>query len=225
MKRVIGLGIAALITCAGPALAQNDKPKAPAPANAPKAPAQPGNAGQPGKPGNAPEVDPMMEAMMKAAQPGPQHAAMAKLAGTWETAVKMFESPDKAEESKGSMVYTPIHGGRYLHMEYKGEMMGGPFSGSGIWGYDNTTKQYVSTWCDNWSTGIMFMTGTYDAASKTYTSTGEMSMPMPDGSVMKMKQRETVKIISDDKHIMEMYGPGPDGKEMKHLEITYTRKK
>ncbi|MCC6677984.1 MAG: DUF1579 family protein [Phycisphaerales bacterium] len=218
MKRVIGLGIAALITMAGPALAQNDKPKAPAPGNAPSQPGKPG--------GNAPEADPMMEAMMKAAQPGPEHAAMARIAGTWDAVVKMYEpGVDKPEESKGVMTNTLIHGGRYVQMNYKGEMMGGEFTGSGVWGYDNLTKKYFSTWCDNWSTGIMMMTGTYDAASKTYTSTGEMAMPMPDGTVMKMNQRETVKIVSDDKHIMEMYGPGPDGKEMKHMEITYTRRK
>lgn len=214
MKRVIGLGVAAVVLMAGPALAQNDKPKAPANA-------QPGNApaGQP------PAGDPMMEAMMKAAQPGPEHAAMAKMAGTWDAAVKMFESADKFEESKGTMVYTSVHGGRYIQMEYKGEMMGGPFTGSGLWGYDNSTKKYVSTWSDNWSTGIMMLTGTYDAAAKTYNSVGEMSMAMPDGSLMKMKHREVIKVISDDKHVMEMYGAGPDGKEMKHLEITYTRKK
>lgn len=223
MKRMFGCGVAILVMMAGPALGQNDKPKAPG--NAPAA--QPGNAGKPGNaPAGQPPMDPMMEAMMKAAQPGPEHEAMKKIAGTWDAAVKMFEpGSDKAEESKGTMVNTLIHGGRYIQMDYKGEMMGGPFTGSGVWGYDNVNKQYVSTWVDNWSTGIMVMTGTYDAATKTYTSHGEMSMAMPDGTATKMKQREVVKILSDDKHVMEMYGPGPDGKEMKMMEITYTRKK
>lgn len=207
MKRAITLGVAALLLAAAPALAQNDKPKGNAPAGQPPA-------------------DPMMEMMMEMAKPGPEHKAMAKMAGTWEAAVKMFEpGTDKAEESKGVMTNTLIHGGRYIHMDYKGEMWGDAFTGSGLWGYDNATKKYVSTWVDNWSTGIMVMTGTYDPATKTYTSEGDMAMPGPDGQVMQMKHRQTVKIISDDKHIMEMSGPGPDGKDMKFMEITYTRKK
>lgn len=215
MNRSIGLGLAALITLSGAALAQNDKPKAPG--NAPAA--QPGNAGQP-------PADPMMEMMMEMAKPTAEHQAMAKMAGTWDAAVKMFEpGTDKTEDSKGVMTNTLIHGGRFIHMDFKGEMWGGPFTGSGLWGYDKATKKYVSTWCDNWSTGIMVMTGTYDAASKTYTSEGDMAMPGPDGQVMQMKHRQIVKVISDDKHTMEMHGPGPDGKDMKFMEITYTRKK
>lgn len=207
--RVIGAGLCVLAIVSGPALAQNEKPKAPE-----------------NVPAGEPPMDPMMEAMMKAAQPGPEHEAMKKVVGTWDAVVKMFDpSLDKPEESKGTMVNTLIHGGRYIRMEYTGEMMGGPFTGSGLWGYDKLSKQYVSTWVDNWSTGVMVMTGTYDPGTRTYTSTGEMQMPMPDGTVAKMPQRETVRIISDDKHIMEMYGPGPDGKEMKHMEITYTRAK
>jgi hypothetical protein len=31
--------------------------------------------------------------------------------------------------------------------------------------------------------------------------------------------------MSADQYHFEMYGPGPDGKEMKMMEITYNRKK
>ena len=40
-----------------------------------------------------------------------------------------------------------------------------------------------------------------------------------------MKLRQTFKIVDDNNQVMEMYGAGPDGKEMKMMEIKYTRKK
>ena len=33
------------------------------------------------------------------------------------------------------------------------------------------------------------------------------------------------RIESNDKNLFEMFGPGPDGKEFRQLEITYTRVK
>jgi hypothetical protein len=36
--------------------------------------------------------------------------------------------------------------------------------------------------------------------------------------------RMTTKWTSPTVEIVEMYGPGPDGKEMKMMEITYTKK-
>ena len=50
-----------------------------------------------------------------------------------------------------------------------------PFEGMGIVGYDNLLKKFVSVWIDNMGTGLMPGTGTYDAATKTYTYTTVVS--------------------------------------------------
>ncbi len=34
-----------------------------------------------------------------------------------------------------------------------------------------------------------------------------------------------MKMVSPDQHVLEMYQPGPDGKEYKSMEVTYTRRK
>jgi hypothetical protein len=39
-----------------------------------------------------------------------------------------------------------------------------------------------------------------------------------------MALREIFKVIDDKNQLMEMYGPGPDGKEYKMMEIKLTRK-
>ena len=42
-------------------------------------------------------------------------------------------------------------------------MMGTPFTGHGMTGYDNVTGKYWSTWTDSMSTGIMVSEGSCDA--------------------------------------------------------------
>jgi hypothetical protein len=91
----------------------------------------------------------------------------------------------------------------------------------GLMGYDNFKKKYSSIWIDSMSTGIMHMTGTYDAATKTWTAVGEDIDP---SSGKTMKARDTLKIVSDSEQVMEMYRQPAGGKEFKMIEIQYTRK-
>jgi len=115
-------------------------------------------------------------------------------------------------------------GGRYQMSKHNGNMMGAPFEGMSTVGYDNATKQFVSTWIDNWGTGIMMMSGTWDEATKTMSLSGSMPDLCRPGKTCAM--RETMKVVDDNTQKMEMYGPDPKtGKEMKVMEMTLTRKK
>jgi hypothetical protein len=64
--------------------------------------------------------------------------------------------------------------------------------------------------------------GTYDAKTKTYQFSGEDTEPFTG---KKMKARDTLKLVSADEHIMEMYRQPADGKEFKMMEIRFTRMK
>lgn len=86
--------------------------------------------------------------------------------------------------------------------------------------YDNVKKKFVGTWMDSMGTGIMMTEGDYDPAAKTITSTGEFEM-MPG---MKQKIREVVTFVDKDHMNFEWY-EDRGGKEMKTMEINYTRKK
>ncbi len=169
-------------------------------------------------------MDPaMMEAMEKAATPGEFHAHLKPLAGNWETATKWWMDPTQPPaESKGTSTSKWIMDGRFLMDEYTGDMMGQPFKGTGITGYDNVQKKYVNVWVDNMTTSMMTSTGACDGSGKTFTYTGEYADPMTG----KMKKNRMVtKILGDDKHLFEIFEAGPDGKEFKSLEVTHTRKK
>ena len=161
----------------------------------------------------------MMEQWMKLAQPGPRHERFKKLVGTWKTRTKYWDKP-AAEPAitYGSATIRLLLDGRYVQETFRGEYMGKPFEGFGITGYDNFKGKYVMVWMDNMSTSILHMDGDYDEATKTMTAVGHMDTPM--GQV---KMRGVSREVSDNETIFEMHVPGMDGKEFKHMEITYTR--
>lgn len=163
----------------------------------------------------------MMEVWKKLAQPGEPHKLFASLAGSWTTQTKEWMEPGKPpSESTGTADMKMLLDGRFLHQEYTGQMMGQPYSGVGIDAYDNLTKKYTTVWMDSMGTGIFFMEGTASADGKTITLKG--SHPEPGGG--KMTHRAVWKILDNDNQIFEMYGAHGKEKEMKFLEITYTRK-
>lgn len=198
-----GIAMLCLLTLVGvvaPVLAQNEKAE--------------------GKPPGEAE---MMAAMMKAAQPGEQHKHLARMAGDWEYTSKMWMAPGQPpEESKGTMHGEAVMGGRYVQHHWKGSMAGMPFEGLGTEGYDNTTKQFISSWIDNMGTGIMFSKGSCDAAGKVCTMTGDMPDPMGGGNM----STKMVITWSDNDHFKnEMFMKDPSGGEMKMMEISASRKK
>lgn len=159
--------------------------------------------------------------MTKSAQPGEHHARLKAMVGTWKMAGKSWMTPAMEPAlwdgvSKKKMIL----GGRFLHEEISSEMMGQPFTGIGIVGYDNLQGKYQWIWMDDMSTGLMISEGTCDESGKTLTLVGEYMDPMT-ANMQTMKT--VVGIISENKHIFEMYMKGPDGAEFKNMEISYER--
>jgi len=163
-----------------------------------------------------------MDAMMKAATPGAEHKKLASMVGTWDTKVTMWMAPGAPPQvSTGVSTNTKVLGGRYVQESFKGTFMGQPFSGIGYTGYDNITGQYIGTWMDTASTAMMTSTGKAED-DKTFTFSSTMVDPMT-----KKPANFTTKMTVTDKnhHMMEMWGPAPDGTQYKMMEINYTRKK
>ena len=162
-----------------------------------------------------------MEAMQKAATPGDAHKKLEPMVGTFDAKIKMWMDPSKPpEESTGTSQNTWVLGNRFIETKHEGTFMGQPFSGIGYTGYDNVTKKYVGTWMDTAGTGVMISKGTM--AGKVMTSTATM----PDPMTGKMATATMTTTVADnDHHSMEMWGPGPDGKKYKMMQIDYTRKK
>jgi hypothetical protein len=178
------------------------------------------------------DMDKMMAQMMELSKLNENHKLLASLDGTWNCNVKMWMDGDtskKPDVSKSTAVRKSIMDGRYVIMDVTGKMeMPGPdgkkkemtFKGQGTEGYDNVKKKFVGTWIDSMGTGVMMSEGDYDPATKTFTYTGEIEA-MPG---MKQKIREVVKLTDKDHMDFEWY-EDRGGKEVKTMEINYTRKK
>ena len=176
-----------------------------------------------GRDAKMPSQDEMMAAWMKLAAPGEHHAQLKALAGSWKTVVKSWEGPGEPKVSEGTCESTLMMDGRYLKEEYTGDFGGMPFQGIGITGYDNIKKKYVSSWVDNFGTGIMESEGTIDPAKKVITYHSKMPDPMNPMSGKMVPVKMTTRIVDDGSHIFTMYG-NREGKEVRQMEITYTRK-
>ncbi len=169
------------------------------------------------------QMDPqaMMEVYQKLATPGEPHKLFATLAGSWTTTTKEWMEPGKPPtESTGTADMKMLLDGRFLYQEFTSQMMGQPFSGIGIDGYDNLRKKYVTTWMDTMGTGFFTMEGTASGDGKTITLKGQHDEP--GGG--KMTHRAVWKIVDGNTQTFDMYGTHKHSKEMKMLEITYTRK-
>jgi hypothetical protein len=178
------------------------------------------------KPGSKPpemtaEQKAEMEAYMKAGSPGAPHKALASTTGTYEAKVKSWHEPGgPASEETGSATRTMTLDGRVLVEDFKGSMMGMPFTGHGMRGHDNVSGKHWATWTDSMSTGVMVSEGSCDA-SNTCTFKGSWNDPIKKGPVT---ARMTSRWTNPTTEIFEMYGPAKDGKEMKMMEITYIKK-
>jgi len=169
----------------------------------------------------APDEKMMMEKMQQAATPGAAHRKLDSLAGKFTVKAKNYMDPSgQVHESTGTAQRTWLMGNRFLEERFQGEHRGEPFTGTGVMGYDNVTRQYIGTWYDSMSTGITTLKGTMSGDTIKYK--GLMSDPIAGKEV---PYTMSFKIVNKDTQTMEFWGAGPNGKQMKWMEMTYTRAK
>ncbi len=171
----------------------------------------------------SPEEQKAMDAWQKFMTPGDAHKSLNALVGTFDAKVSMWPQPGApAQVSTATSVDTWVLGNRYVEENVTGSFMGMPFQGIGYTGYDNGKKQYVGTWIDNFGTGVMTSTGTSSDNGKTYTFKSMTTDPMTGKD---MSEESRITVTDADHHTMEMWGPAPDGKMFKMMQIDYSRKK
>lgn len=171
----------------------------------------------------SPEQKAQMDAWMKYMTPGEGHKLLDGMVGTFDAKVTMWPAPGApATSSTGTSSNAWVLGGRAIEQKFEGTFMGMPFTGVGYTGYDNAKKQYWGTWIDSMGTGLMTSWGNTADGGKSWKFAAVSTDPM-SGKDMTSEMR--VMVADRDHHTMEMYGPAPDGKTYKMMEISYTRKK
>jgi len=163
-----------------------------------------------------------MAAAAKYTEPNENHSKLKALVGNWDVVSRIWMDPAaKPVESKGTSEKRMILGDRYVQEHYSGTVMGKPFVGQGLIGYDNAKQKFVNISLDNMSTAPAVYEGSIDAAGKDLAVSGTSFCPMEQKN---KTFRMVTHIESDKKHILESFEVDPSGKAVKHMELIYTRK-
>ena len=162
----------------------------------------------------------MMRKMEAAGRPGPAHETLKAMTGNWNAEVKCWMDPKGAPEiSQGTASIKPILNGRFFEEEFHGQMMGKPFAGRTLLGYDNTKQTFNSVWVCATQTSMFVSEGKADSTNKVITLEGKASCPVTEKKDILMKT--VLRVINPNKHVLEMFD-GSQG-NAKTMEITYTR--
>jgi hypothetical protein len=160
----------------------------------------------------------MMKKMEAAGTPGPAHKALEALVGNWKAEVKCWSEPGGAPDvSHGTAKAAWILNGRFLEEEFHGEMMGKPFTGRSLMGYDNFKQTFNTVWVSDTQTSMFTSEGKGDNGNKVITLEGKGNCPATGRKDIPMKT--VFRVLMPDKHVFEMFNDG-----VKMMEITYTRK-
>jgi hypothetical protein len=153
--------------------------------------------------------------------PGEMHNLLAAEAGTWKEEFIIY--PDKNSSplyGSASCIISMIHGNRYQQAVHSGKLGNQEFTGTGMVGYDNVSRQFVSTWVDNTGTSTLITYGQYDREKGVIVFTGTMPDPVTGKT---LQVREDYYLVDDNTRRMEMFIIGPEEEEFKSMEINMKR--
>ncbi len=168
------------------------------------------------------QMEAAQKAWMEYMTPSATHEHMAKNAGEWITSTKMWWAPNTEPTTwEGTATSEMILGNRYMKTVHTGEVMGMPFEGIEIVGFDNAKKEFTTVWYDNLGTGTTISYGTFDEKTKTLNFKGMMFDPTTN---KEYAFRQVVKAINSDHHVMEMYSSA-FGDEFLNMVVEMKRKK
>ena len=154
-------------------------------------------------------------------KPGPEHEILKMDVGVWDAVVEINPGPGAPPmTSKGIETNTLGCGGLCLITDFKADMGGTEFHGHGLAAWNPVKKKYVNTWTDSMSAGVAVGEAAWNA--KTRQMSGWMEGPDATGTVMKTRSVGEHKGAT---RVFTAYAPGPDGKEMQIMRITYTKRK
>jgi len=151
-------------------------------------------------------------------KPTAHHEAMKKGVGVWDVVMKMTGPDGKPVESKGTWTSRML-GEFWCVSDFKGDMMGMPFQGINLRGYDADKQKHVAVWVESTAPEMSLSEGECSDNCRKITlwSTGKDPVT---GQPTRWKMVTEGK--SDDEFVLTMSSEGKTGGEM---VMTYTRKK
>jgi hypothetical protein len=159
-------------------------------------------------------------AQQMGAAPQPEHQALSVLAGNWKGSMTLQlpgMEPMKGELTRSARLDM---NGLWLISDYEGTMMGAPFRGHSIWGFDPAKKKQVEVWVDSFRSSVSQIEGDYDPSQQTWTKWTDGVHPVTG---QKVRERHTVALKPDGTFFMELAAPGSNGDYLPFMQVTMTK--
>lgn len=164
----------------------------------------------------------MMAAWQEMMTPGPHHQALAARAGDWEVHSEMKMDPSSEPMMSDGMARIElVANGLFVQETVNAPMMGMPWTGYGVFGFDKALNKHIGIWYDSAGTMIMNFQGDCTDNCSTITMTANFIDPM----TKQPSSMKTVTKVTDADHATNQLYTMMDGKEWMMGEIKYTRKK
>lgn len=138
--------------------------------------------------------------------------------GEWDATMHMtMAEGQEPMVEKATESVRPICLGRWVWTDYKGQMMGMPFEGHALTGYDPAQKQYVSFWFDTMETVAMETKGTIaaDGNSAHFTGTAVDGQGNPMGVDQRLSWSDGMRVLKMDFRA---------GDQTSHMQVDYKRR-
>ena len=157
--------------------------------------------------------------------PGEPHELLATTVGSWDVTIRIWSDPDPeaepASETEGTAVGRWILGERFVETVYEGEVLGRPFEGLKIEGFEKAIEKYVSTWRDNLGTYTLVFKGECEESCRERTMNGTFTDPV---SKLPFRLKGVTTIEDEDNYTYQSFVITPNGQEFKNMELEARRR-
>ena len=134
---------------------------------------------------------------------GAYHKMLDTLAGTWQEEMKFYmEGSDTAQTVKMTAAITPVLNGLYQQTLHRGKIMNMPYEGRTVLGFNKASNLFEYTWLDNFSSGMMFLTGTMDSVNNMINLSGTMADPVTGKNIA---VRQTIEMLNNKEQHIKFY--------------------
>lgn len=154
--------------------------------------------------------------------PSEEHKELERFVGEWRVRIASRGDPTQSPLiSEGSSSISWVLGNRFVEEYFSGKLAEQPYEGRGFFGFDNTTRRYVSVWMESVATGVVLAYGLYRPEEQTFDFEGTVYDPL----LGRTKQATTkIHFVSPDEFTIAFIEQTSAGVEFAAFELAYQRK-
>lgn len=152
--------------------------------------------------------------------PGPEHARLTALTGTWDVELTFWFQPGKPPVvSKGVSTIQPLFDGSFIEERIEGALNGVPFTTLAWTGFNTSTHQYEATRIASTNTIQIAEAGVWDDTARHFELKGSYML-----AGQTWTQRTVIEPSTANTMVVASYLSFGKVPEWKAVEIRYTRR-